>query len=344
MTTALALVVDDDPARASTLEARLVQTGEPVEVRRVRDLATASAALREEPVDVVLLDLRLPDGSGAAAVERVRGLAGDAPVVVLADLADEAVGLQALAAGAEELLVKGRLAPAALARIARAAVQRRTVRANVRSAPPGARPGVAFLGVHLLIIEALAATLDAVEIFDVLGTFTVAEGLLAARTQREPDLVVVDAGGPQARRPPNEQLHALAGPAKVMLLADAVDLHLQAVLDGHIDGLLLTTSSTEQLVGALHQVLAGQVVLPGGWRALRERRQAERPPDELSARQREILNLVAGGYSNEQVAARLFISVNTVKFHLQTAYRTLGVRNRMQAVRLLGAGGRPGPP
>ncbi|HEV2754074.1 MAG TPA: response regulator transcription factor, partial [Solirubrobacteraceae bacterium] len=221
-------------------------------------------------------------------------------------------------------------------RVVRAAAERRAARASGLSASPGARPGVALLGTHLLIVEALAATLEASEAFDVLGSFTVAEGLVAARRRREADLVIVDATGPaDPRRPSVEQLHALAGPAKVLLLADAADLRLQAVLDGHVDGMLVTTSSVEQLVGALHQVLAGQVVLPGGWRALRERRPAERSPDELSARQREILTLVASGYSNEQIALRLFISVNTVKFHLRIAYRTLGVHNRMQAVRLL---------
>ncbi len=345
MTVALALVVEDNRLDARSLRDLLAQAAGPIETRRVPDLAAACAALRAGSFDVVLLDLRLPDGCGAAAVEQVRSLARGAAVVVLADLADEGMALEALGAGAEAWLVKGHLAPAALARVVRGAAERRAARASGLSASPGARPGVALLGANLLIVEALAATLEAVEAFDVLGSFTVAEGLLAARRQREADLVIVDATGPaDPRRPAVGQLHALAGPAKVMLIADATDLHLQAVLDGHVDGILATTSSAQQLVGALHQVLAGQVVLPGGWRTLPERRQAKRPPDELSARQREILALVASGYSNEQIAARLFISANTVKFHLRTAYRTLGVHNRMQAVRLLGGPDAGHPP
>ncbi|MCA1702019.1 MAG: helix-turn-helix transcriptional regulator [Actinobacteria bacterium] len=56
---------------------------------------------------------------------------------------------------------------------------------------------------------------------------------------------------------------------------------------------------------------------------------------DLSTRQREILELVAEGLSNGQIAKRLFLTESTIKQHLRGAYKILGVRNRAQAVRLV---------
>ncbi len=56
----------------------------------------------------------------------------------------------------------------------------------------------------------------------------------------------------------------------------------------------------------------------------------------LSARQREILELVAEDLSNAQIARRLFITESTVKQHLHKAYKILGVRNRRAAAKFLG--------
>jgi LuxR family transcriptional regulator, maltose regulon positive regulatory protein len=61
-------------------------------------------------------------------------------------------------------------------------------------------------------------------------------------------------------------------------------------------------------------------------------------PDELaglSGRQREVLELLALGASNREIAGRLYISPNTVKFHLREIYSRLGVRNRVEATRRL---------
>ncbi|CAA9514771.1 MAG: Two-component transcriptional response regulator, LuxR family, partial [uncultured Rubrobacteraceae bacterium] len=65
----------------------------------------------------------------------------------------------------------------------------------------------------------------------------------------------------------------------------------------------------------------------------------------LSARQREILGLVAEGLSNAEIAGRLFLSESTVKQHLRAAYKALGVKNRTEAAAVLrGRGPREHPP
>lgn len=60
--------------------------------------------------------------------------------------------------------------------------------------------------------------------------------------------------------------------------------------------------------------------------------QSERPASELSEREREVLDLVAEGATNREIAGRLFLSPHTVKEHTSAVYRKLGVRNRAEAV------------
>jgi DNA-binding NarL/FixJ family response regulator len=55
----------------------------------------------------------------------------------------------------------------------------------------------------------------------------------------------------------------------------------------------------------------------------------------LSPRQREVLHLLSLGMDNDQIAERLYISRNTVKFHVRTIYGRLGVHNRVEAARVL---------
>ena len=57
-----------------------------------------------------------------------------------------------------------------------------------------------------------------------------------------------------------------------------------------------------------------------------------RPANELSEREREVLDLIASGATNREIAERLFLSPHTIKEHTSSLYRKLGVRNRAEAV------------
>jgi DNA-binding CsgD family transcriptional regulator len=81
--------------------------------------------------------------------------------------------------------------------------------------------------------------------------------------------------------------------------------------------------------------LRGEVVLPRGLLRLWVGEQRRPGPGiGLSARQREVLGLVAEGLSNAEIAGRLFLSESTVKQHLRAAYKALGVKNRREAAAL----------
>jgi DNA-binding NarL/FixJ family response regulator len=92
-----------------------------------------------------------------------------------------------------------------------------------------------------------------------------------------------------------------------------------------VDGVVLTESSVGELCEAVAHIVTGHAVMPARWRAVRE-------AIELTPRQVEVLKLVSRGYSNEEIAQRLDVRPNTVKFHLSEIFRRLGVRNRIEAI------------
>jgi serine phosphatase RsbU (regulator of sigma subunit) len=115
------LLVEDDDGDALLVEEHLADAGLDVRLRRARTLDEATARL---DVDCVLLDLGLPDSVGLDALERL--LAAGAPaVVVLTGRTDTETGLLAVAAGAQDYLVKGEVDGESLGRSVRYAVQRR---------------------------------------------------------------------------------------------------------------------------------------------------------------------------------------------------------------------------
>jgi serine phosphatase RsbU (regulator of sigma subunit) len=120
------LLVEDDPGDALLVREMLAAGAIESEVVWARSIAEAVRALREgEPPQCVLLDLHLPDAVGLSGLRTVLAEAGDAAVVMMTGLAEEQAGLDAVAAGAQDYLIKGRLAPEWFVRAVRYAVQRK---------------------------------------------------------------------------------------------------------------------------------------------------------------------------------------------------------------------------
>ncbi len=120
------LLVEDDDGDALLVQDELAETLPGSTVQRLHTLAEALAQA-PEGVDCVVLDLGLPDATGVQAVSRLRARLQGAPLVVLTGLADEATGVAAVQAGAQDYLVKGRLEPGQLGRSIRYAVGRRAM-------------------------------------------------------------------------------------------------------------------------------------------------------------------------------------------------------------------------
>jgi two-component system cell cycle response regulator len=118
----LVLLIDDDPGDVEIV--RMAVDPRAWTLIHAAGLAEALAVLSENRIDVVLLDLGLPGAGGVEAVHRVGREFADIPVVVLTGVDDEAVSLQAVQAGAQDCLVKGRLNERALAHALTCAIER----------------------------------------------------------------------------------------------------------------------------------------------------------------------------------------------------------------------------
>ena len=120
------LLVEDDPADAVLVEELLADSGLRATLSWAHTLSEAKEQLkRGGPRGCVLLDLHLPDARGLEAVTQMLAAAPGAPVVVLTGLAEESAGLAAVAAGAQDYLIKGQSAPDVFSRAIRYAVQRK---------------------------------------------------------------------------------------------------------------------------------------------------------------------------------------------------------------------------
>lgn len=104
-----ALLVEDNRQDARLIELYLAEeAGNDVRLTFADRLSVARDLLRDAAFDVILLDLSLPDSHGLETVERMRAYAPDTPVVILSGLDNEDVALNAVQAGAEDYLVKGK--------------------------------------------------------------------------------------------------------------------------------------------------------------------------------------------------------------------------------------------
>lgn len=123
---------------------------------------------------------------------------------------------------------------------------------------------------------------------------------------------------------------------KILLLCEAATpAVVRCAMEEHAEGVVLKSETVEDMVLALRHVLAGRAVMPSGWQAASV--ESEPGPIRaaaLSVREREVLDLVTAGMSNDEVAKHLVISSNTVKFHLRMIYSRLGVHNRVEATRV----------
>jgi DNA-binding NarL/FixJ family response regulator len=181
------------------------------------------------------------------------------------------------------------------------------------------------------------------------------DGVEAVATTRrlQPDVVLMDIRMPnldglQATR---RILAAGSGARVVILTTFDLDEYVYQALTAGASGFLLKNAPPEQLIGAVRVVAAGDALLaPSITRRVIEQFTRLPPPGAggslagLTDREREVLELVARGLSNAEIAARLFVSDATVKTHVAHLLAKLRLRDRVQAVVLAYESGlvRPG--
>jgi|SRR5262245_50910500 len=174
--------------------------------------------------------------------------------------------------------------------------------------------------------------------FDVVGKSTSGRGGLALCEQHQPDVLVTgimmadgDIDGIELIRQARERAPQMK--AIVLSLYDDTK-HVDAALAAGAVAYVIKTAHPDDLRSAIRQAFSHSIYLPG--RAATPVAPTPEKKDELAdltRRELEILRLVAEGHSNSQLARMLWVTEQTVKFHLSNIYRKLDVSNRTEASR-----------
>ena len=122
----------------------------------------------------------------------------------------------------------------------------------------------------------------------------------------------------------------------LLVLGSQLDLALAwATLKNGADGFVHAQMHPKQVLSAVEVVQKGELAAPRQLLGYFLSQNENPKIGDLSARQREILELVVEGLSNAQIAGRLYLSESTIKQHLRAVYKVLGVRNRTEAAKTM---------
>jgi DNA-binding NarL/FixJ family response regulator len=194
-----------------------------------------------------------------------------------------------------------------------------------------------------LVRGGFRAILGAKPEIEVVGEAENGAEAVALAERRRPDVILMDIrmpvlDGVQATR----QLVAQGSPARILVLTTFdLDEYVHAAIRAGASGFLLKDVTPAQLLEAIRVVAGGDALLaPSVTRRLLERFATTLPVGDssssalaqLTARETEVLRLVANGRSNAEIAADLVLSEATVKTHISSVLRKLGLRDRVQAV------------
>ena len=186
---------------------------------------------------------------------------------------------------------------------------------------------------HMVVRMGIASLLSFANGIEVIGEAD--NGLDAVKLAHElkPDVVLMDLQMPELNGvEATARIHADDPDAKILILTSfGTSAELKRAMDAGASGALVKSSSRTEIVDAIHGVMTGGQVMSNEIRHTIENFSAM---PEMSSRQIEILNLVAKGFSNKEIAKIVGISPETVKEHVANIFSRIGASSRAEAATL----------
>lgn len=187
---------------------------------------------------------------------------------------------------------------------------------------------------HPVVRAGLRAILSGDADLQVVGEASTPDEAVAAASGLRPEIVLMDLqfGVEQTGAGATRRIRALPDPPAVLVLTNYdTDADILGAVEAGASGYLLKDAPPEELVAAIRAATAGETALaPAIAGRLLARMRSPQP--NLSAREIDVLTLVAAGATNSDIASRLHITDATVKSHLVHVYTKLGVSSRTAAV------------
>lgn len=188
---------------------------------------------------------------------------------------------------------------------------------------------------HDMVRKGLKAYLSTESDIDIVGE--AASGNEAVRTfevlQPEVilmDLIMEDGNGIEATK----QILAKDPTKKLIILTSFYDdEQVFPAIEAGAMSYLLKTASSEEIIQAIHKAHLGKTVIDGkvAQKLVAGLHKSPQPFDQLTAREKEVLKLIAEGKNNSEIAETLFIGIKTVKTHVSSIFSKLEVADRTQA-------------
>ncbi len=187
---------------------------------------------------------------------------------------------------------------------------------------------------HAIVRQGISDVLGSDEDIEIVALAKSGEEAISLAAELHPDVALMDlsmpgVGGIEATR---RTIEASPGVRVVMLTSFAEPQHVNAALDAGAVGYLLKDAEPDELVRGVKAASRGEAPFsPRAAGALLSRRSERREIEDLTPREREVLDLVGQGLANKQISRRLGIKEKTVKAHLSNVFQRIGVSDRTSA-------------